>query len=135
MINLRQAAFAFAFAVSAAAFGSAEAMPVAPFVGAAEIARAAFVFDEALSPGQPVRLDRVDAEAAQAAAQTYFDFDAMITLGAFALAGGSLAAFAALAARRREEKTEEGEPAWRESVFRAVQADLAAFAETQRRAA
>jgi hypothetical protein len=73
------------------------------------------------------------ASSPSRAAQDYFDYDALITIGALALAGGGLAAMGAGAARRRAAA--EREPAWREAVFRAVQADLAQFAESFRRAA
>jgi hypothetical protein len=133
MITLRAAAVA-ALLLSGAAMQPAHATPVADLTGPGA-ARTEFDFGDQVFPDRPGRLDRVDANAAQAAAERYFDFDALITLGALALAGGAMAGFAAVAARRGREDTVANEPAWRESVFRAVQADLAAFTETYRRAA
>jgi hypothetical protein len=136
MFKLRSAAFAAALLVSGAALQSAAAMPVANLAGGnAEVANAAFMLDYALSPDRPTRIERVDAEAAQAAVADYFDFDAIITLGALALAGAAMAAFTAMAVRRGAEEKAPVEPAWRATVFRAVQADLAALTETYRRAA
>jgi hypothetical protein len=137
MITLRNAAFAIALLASGAAVQSATAMPAANLAGLANanVAASAFVLDEALAPGRPARLDRVDADAAETAAADYFGFDALISLGALALAGGVLAAFAAAAARREAKMNATGEPAWRETVFRALQADLAAFTASYRRAA
>jgi hypothetical protein len=134
MTTLRNAAFAAALLVSGAALHTAEAMPVANLAANGDVAQAAFMLDDSLSPGRPARLERIDADAAQAAA-SYFDFDAVITLGALALAGAAMAAFASIAARRNAEDTAAAEPAWREAAFRAVQADLAAFTATYRRAA
>ncbi len=99
-------------------------------------APAAFLFSEPLLQSGAAPLSRIDAETARAAAEAYFSYDAVITLGALALAGGALAAFGGYATRRRaQEEVENGEPAWRESVFRAIQADLAQFTESFRRAA
>jgi hypothetical protein len=132
MTSLRTAAFAAALLVSGAAFQSATAMPVANVAaGSAGLASTAFALDDALSPGRPAR---IDAEAAQAAAE-YFDFDALITFGALALAGGAMAGFAALAARRSARETARVDPDWRETAFLALQADLAAFTGAYRRAA
>ena len=99
-------------------------------------APAAFLFSEPMLPDAASRLDRIDAEAARTAAESYFNYDALITLGALALAGGALSAFAAFAARRRKVEEASGdEPAWRTSVFRALQADLAHFSDSFRTAA
>ena len=138
MTTLRNAFFAAAVFVSGAALQQAHAMPAASLpVWDGEAVNADFVFGDGLAPGRPSRLDRIDVGAAQAAAQSYFSFDAFITLGALALAGAAMAGFASVAARRVSEETRAnaGEPAWRESVFHAVQADLIEFAESHRRAA
>ena len=138
MTTLRNALFAAAVLVSGAALQPAHAMPAASLTSwDPETASADFVFGDGLAPGRPSRLDRIDLGAAQAAAQSYFSFDAFITLGALALAGAAMAGFAAVAARRvaEENRANAGEPAWRESVFRAVQADVIEFAQSQRRAA
>jgi hypothetical protein len=78
----------------------------------------------------PLASGRVDAVAA---AENYFEFDALVTLGALALAGGGLAAHTAR--RRTQKEVALSEPAWRQSVLAAVQADLSRFSETLRRAA
>ena len=138
MTTLRNALFAAAVLVSGAALQPAHAMPVASLTAwDPDVASADFMFGDGLAPGRPSRLDRIDVQAAQAAAESYFSFDAFITLGALALAGAAMAGFAAVAARRvaEEARANAGEPGWRESVFRAVQADLIEFAESQRRAA
>lgn len=120
-------------AVAFAAASAASAMTVADLAPSQGLlAPAALAFGDEIAPGRTGRLDRLDARAARAA-EDYFDYDAFITLGALALAGGGLAAFGAGAARRRP--AEAAEPAWRESVMRAVQADLTQFTATFRRAA
>lgn len=130
--------FAFAAAVSLSAAAPASAMKVANLGSATApvAAPAAFLFAEPLLPGGPTRLDRVDAETARSAVESYFDYDALITLGALALAGAGLTAFGASAGRRKApEEAEFADPAWREFVFRAIQADLAQFTDSLRRAA
>jgi hypothetical protein len=136
MNAIRSLAFAAAVTLSAAV--PASAMTVADFaVAKAPLAApAAFLFSEPLVPGEPTRLDRVDVETARSAVESYFDYDALITLGALALAGAGLTAFGAYAGRRKiQEDAESADPAWRQSVFRAIQADLAEFTESFRRAA
>ena len=138
MTTLRNALFAAAVFVSGAALQQAHAMPIASLPAwDSDVASADFMIGDGLAPGRPSRLDRLDVQAAQAAAESYFSFDAFITLGALALAGAAMAGFASVAARRVAEETRanSAEPAWRDSVFRAVQADLIEFAESQRRAA
>jgi len=135
MITLRSAALAATVIASGAALHSAAAMPVANLASDAGVAKAAFVLDYALSPDRPTRIERIDTETVQTAVADYFDFDAVITLGALALAGGALAGFAAIAGRRSSKAPTPIEPAWRQTVFSAIQADLAAFTETYRRAA
>ena len=95
---------------------------------------AAFSLGAALVPGRPSRLDRIDADAAR----NYFDFDALVTFGALALAGGALAAFGAGRARAKAKSpavAAEGNGDWHESVFQALQADLTEFTRPYRRAA
>jgi len=105
MTTLRNALFAAAVLVSGAALQPAHAMPAASLTSwDPETASADFVFGDGLAPGRPSRLDRIDLGAAQAAAQSYFSFDAFITLGALALAGAAMAGFAAVAARRVAEE-------------------------------
>jgi hypothetical protein len=123
---------ALAAALSLGAALPAPAMTVADLAGAktTAIAPVNFLLAEQLGAGPR----RADARAA--AAEDYFNFDAIITLGALALAGGGLAAFGAYAARRKRAREDEcAEPDWQDSVFRSMQADLAHFTETLRRAA
>jgi hypothetical protein len=109
----------------------APAMTVADLGKASGLAApASFMFSDQIAPGRPGGLD---AQAMGAAAQNYFDYDTLITLGALALAGGAMAALGASAARREAAATSES--AWRQTVMRAVQADLAEFTANFRRAA
>jgi len=89
--------------------------------------------------GRPLRLDRLDVEAAHSAAESYFDFDTIITLGTLAMAGGALAAVGFAAARRRSDERaserHEGSANWRETVLQALEADLAHYTSAFRRAA
>jgi hypothetical protein len=125
MSVIRAVLVSAAFAAACAAPGVASAMAVPDLAHVAVLGSGTgFAFGAE-------RLGHVDAEAAQAA-QDYFNYDSVITLGALALAGGALAALGARAARR---EAGEREPAWREGVMRAVQADLAQFTATFRRAA
>ena len=120
-------------AVSLAVVGAAPAMTVADLGQAGGLATSVgFSFSDEIAPGRPGRLDRFDAEAARA----YFDYDALITLGALALAGGAVAAFGA-ARRKADDKAGEdsAEPAWRAPLMAAVQADLLQFTANFRRAA
>jgi hypothetical protein len=121
-------------AVSLVTGFAAPAMTVADLAHVRGFAAPAdFTFGDELAIGRPGRLDRLDAQAARAAAEDYFTYAAVVTLGVLALAGGGLAAFGAGAARRKT--VEVVEPAWRASVMRAVQADLAEFTSAFRRAA
>jgi len=133
MTSLRTAAFA-AVLLAGAALQPAHAMTVAPLAGTlgADVAKTEFSFADALAPGRPYR---VDALATDAAAASYFNFDALITLGALVLAGGVLGGVAVGAARRRAEEIAKTEPHWRASVLRALQAELAEFSGPYRRAA
>jgi hypothetical protein len=127
--------FALAAALSLGAALPAPAMTVADLAGAEAPAFAPvnFLFSRALAPGGSAR---AHSDASAAAVEDYFNFDALITLGALALAGGGLAAFGAYAAQRRKvEEEESAEPADHESVFLSMQADLAHFTDTLRRAA
>ncbi len=138
-----------AFALGALALGGlgstqASAMPIAHLDPAAAHASFAptqvgFVFGEEFLPGRSLGLSRIDTEAAQAAAEAYYDFDALIGFGAFALAGAALAAIGAAFARRDEDRRNDVIPAeganWRERTLRSVEKDLARFAGGLRRAA
>jgi hypothetical protein len=127
--------FALAATVSLGAALPAPAMTVADLASrsAPVAAPSAFLFAEPVVTGGA---GRVDAQAARSAAEDYFNYDALVTLGALALAGGAMSAFAAFAAKRRQaEKADFGDGNWRDSVFAAIQADLAQFTESFRRAA
>ena len=130
--------FALAAIVSLGAALPAPAMTVADLAShkAAVAAPAAFLFTEPVISGDAAGLDRAGAQAARSAAEDYFNYDALVTLGALALAGGAMSAFAAFAAKRRQaEEADFGDGNWRDSVFAAIQADLAQFTESFRRAA
>jgi hypothetical protein len=124
--------FALAAALSLGAALPAPAMTVADLAGAKApaVAPVSFLFSDQIARGR--------ADATDAAVENYFGFDALITLGALAMSGGGLAALGAYAARRRKRnraEAESAEPDERDSVFRSMQADLAHFTETLRRAA
>jgi hypothetical protein len=133
-----------AVSLSSVALQSAAALPAAPVSAIAapapaEAGDAAFLLGGPLVPGRPSRLDRVDVASASAAVESYFDFDALISLGALVLCGGGMAAIAVAAARRKAGPSTgpspEREEEWRESVFQAIQADLLEFTQDHRRAA
>jgi hypothetical protein len=131
-----------AVSLSTAASQPAAATPAAhlfPFGAQGPAEKAAFVYGMPLVPGGPSRLDRIDAESARVAVESYFDFDALITLGALALGGGAMAAIGVAAARRKPPKPpgepDQAESGARESVFQALQADLWQFTQGYRRAA
>lgn len=139
MNAVRAATLLAALALTAAAAATAQAFPVANLTALKSTPLpTAFLLSEALVPGRLSRLDRIDGDAAQAAAQTYFDFDALVTFGALALAGGALAAFGARRSRARPTPAviaPHDDTDWRESVFQALQADLTQFTRPYRRAA
>jgi hypothetical protein len=85
------------------------------------------------------RLDVLNPRTAQVAAERYFDFDTIITLGSLALAGGALAAvaFSASRARRASDADENRElgAGWQAMVMRNLEADLMAYVRRGRRAA
>jgi hypothetical protein len=81
----------------------------------------------------------LNAQTATAAAERYYDFDAIITLGSLALAGGALAAVALAVGRR--EKREHGDDHrelssnWRDAVMQNLEADLTSYARSWRKVA
>jgi hypothetical protein len=91
-----------------------------------------------LEHGDATRLDRLGGQTAQSV-EAYYDFDAIITLGSLALAGGAMAGLVFSARRREatEEVDERREPTegWRELVMQNLEADLMAFVRNPRRAA
>lgn len=136
---IRSAALLAALALAPVAAPTAQALTVASLTELKSAPTpAAFSLGAALVPGRPSRLDRIDADAAHAAARDYFDFDALVTFGALALAGGALAAFGAGRARAKAKSpavAAEGNGDWHESVFQALQADLTEFTRPYHRAA
>lgn len=130
MTYFRTAAVAAALTLGAAL--PAPAMTVADLASGKIYAASVGGLGDELLAGAPTGFG---ARESQAAAATYFDYDALITLGALALAGGGLAAMAAAARRKAARAEDSEEPAWRESVFRALQADLAQFTANYRHAA
>ena len=139
MNAIRAATLLAALALTPVAAATAQAFTIADLTELKSApAPAAFLLSEALVPGRPSRLDRIDGDSARAAAQTYFDFDALVTLGALALAGGALAAFGARRSRAKPTQAAiapHDDADWRESVFQSLQADLAEFTRPYRRAA
>ena len=132
---IRTAALLAALALAPVAAPTAQALTVASLTELKSAPTpAAFSLGAALVPGRPSRLDRIDADAAR----NYFDFDALVTFGALALAGGALAAFGAGRARAKAKSpavAAEGNGDWHESVFQALQADLTEFTRPYHRAA
>jgi hypothetical protein len=111
------------------------ALAAAISLSGAAPASAAFLFTAPTIGGEAV-VSRVDAASARPAAEDYFNYDALVTLGALCVAGGAMSAFAVFAAkRRRAEEAELTDGNWRDNVFAAIQADLAQFTESFRRAA
>ena len=101
------------------------ALAAALTLAASAPASAAFLFDAGAASGL------VHGDAVRAAVASYFDYDALLTVGVLAVAGGMLAALGSRRSRREAAR----DPEWRESVFQALQADLVAYAESYRRAA
>jgi len=135
------------FATLAAGFVLSQpgiAMPVSKLYDAnahigAATSKVDFVSGREVPFGVSYRLDRMNAQTAEAAAQSYYDFDAIITLGTIALAGGGMAALGFSAARRGSERKDaeraELGAGWRTTVMRALEDDLTRYARTIRRAA
>jgi hypothetical protein len=142
MNAIRTAAAATALSLATVFALPAQAMPASNLthLGAPTAAeKSAFLVGESLFPGRPSRLDRIDAQASSAAMESYFDFDAVITLGALVLGGVVIGGMGIAAAGRKAPakvaSAEDRDPSWRESVFQALQADLAEFTDGYRRAA
>ena len=136
MTSFRNAAFA-ALLLTGAAMQPAHAMTVAALAGlpAAGVAKAVFSFAERCSR-PPVGVSTASTSLRpKRRRRDYFDFDALITLGASRWPAGRWVGLAVGAARRRAEEDAKREPQWRASVFRAVQAELAEFTAEYRRAA
>jgi len=122
----------------------ASAMPIAKIYDiyphdSVNAARIGFMPEQQVIVGDAMRLDRLNGQTAHAAAEAYYDFDAIITLGTLALAGGALAGLVFSAKRREaaDDVDERREPStgWRELVMQNLEADLMAFVRNPRRAA
>jgi hypothetical protein len=120
----------------------ASAMPIAKiydtYPSNSGAARVGFMPEQQVILGDAARLDRLNGQTARSV-EAYYDFDAIITLGSLALAGGALAGLVFSSRRREEAETldERREPTagWRELVMQNLEADLMAFARNPRRAA
>jgi hypothetical protein len=120
----------------------ASAMPIAKiydiYPDNSGAARIGFMPEQQVILGDAMRLDRLNGQTAHSV-ETYYDFDAIITLGSLALAGGAMAGLVFSARRREaaEEIDERREPTegWRELVMQNLEADLTAFIRNPRRAA
>jgi hypothetical protein len=100
-------------------------------------ARIGFMPEQQVILGDAMRLDRLNGQTAHSV-EAYYDFDAIITLGSLALAGGALAGLVFSAKRREAEEVDERrEPTagWHELVMQNLEADLMAFVRNPRRAA
>ena len=143
MNTIGTAALSATFLLGIALTQPAIAMPVgnlheATGQNAASISKVDFLSGQEIPFGASYRLDRLNPQTAQAAAESYFDFDAIITLGTIALAGGGLAAAGFSAARRGSSKNEADagtDRGWRAVVLQALEEDLTRYARTFRRAA
>ena len=70
------------------------------------------------------------------AAERYFDFDVIITLGALAIASGAFVAAGIAGSRRRAGADQNGSrEGWREQILQALEADLAQFTVSLKHAA
>jgi hypothetical protein len=119
----------------------ASAMPIAKiydtYPNNSGAARIGFMPEQQVILGDAMRLDRLNGQTAHSV-EAYYDFDAIITLGSLALAGGALAGLVFSAKRREAEEVDERrEPTagWHELVMQNLEADLMAFVRNPRRAA
>jgi hypothetical protein len=143
MRNIAKILSSAALLAGVALSSEAGALPIAriydEYPASSTSTQALFTPDQPLSFNGAMRLDRMNEQTARAASQNYYDFDAIITLGSLALAGGALAVIVFSASRRpkADAADERHEPAsnWRESVLRNLEADLTAYARSWRRAA
>jgi hypothetical protein len=144
MNAIRTTAFFATLFVGFAVSQPGDAMPSAKLYNAnahigATTSKVDFVPGREVPFGVSYRLDRMNAQTAEAAAQSYYDFDAIITLGTIALAGGGMAALGFSAARRgsarKDAEQAESGAGWRETVMRALEDDLTRYTRTIRRAA
>jgi hypothetical protein len=102
----------------------------AALTGSPEIVRADFVQGHELLSGLPAR-EFARSELSREMAKRYFDADVIVTLGALAIASGAFVAAGLAGARRRRTAVQD----WRESVMKAVEADVMQFTAGLRRAA
>jgi hypothetical protein len=144
MRHIGKAMISAAFLAGLALSTQAMAMPVAKIYdiypdNSANAERTGFVPEQQVILGGAVRLDRLNGQTAAAAAETYYDFDAIITIGSLALAGGALAGLVFSAKRREEaeavDERREPQSGWRDLVMQNLEADLTAFVRNRRHAA
>ena len=69
------------------------------------------------------------------AAERYFDFDVIMTLGALAMASGAFVAVGIAGSRRRLASSIDVREGWRPQVMQALETDLARFTISLKRAA
>jgi hypothetical protein len=75
------------------------------------------------------------ASESRQAAQRYFDFDVIVTLGALAMASGAFVAVGIAGSRRRSTGFSNSNEGWRDQVMQAMELDLARFTVSLKRAA
>jgi hypothetical protein len=132
-----------AFLATIALSNASSAMPIAKIYdsyhgNSGSAAQIGFMPEQQATLGAPMRLDRLNEQTARSV-EAYYDFDAIITLGSLALAGGALAGLAFSTKRRQETDSVDvrRDPAtgWRDLVMQNLEADLMAFVRNPRRAA
>ena len=114
---------------------SAYALPVGQFYDlnthtGAVISKTNFFSGSQVTFGSANRLDRLNVQTASAA-ESYFDFDTIITLGTLVIAGGALAAAGFSASRRKTDERDdrvETPSGWRDVVLRTLEDDLTRYA-------
>ena len=91
--------------------------PAATIADKASGATVALTLADALLPRRPLLVE--DADLSASAAQSYFDYDTMLTLGALALTLGVFAAFARPASPKDDARAQQ------DPIVRWMQSDLA----------
>jgi hypothetical protein len=142
MRHIGNAMISAALLTGLALSAQASAMPIAKiydiYPSNSGAARVGFMPEQQVILSDAMRLDRLNGQTAHSV-EAYYDFDAIITLGSLALAGGAMAGLVFSAKRREaaEDVDERREPVtgWRELVMQNLEADLMAFVRNPRRAA
>jgi hypothetical protein len=99
------------------------------------IVNADFVQGHEAVAGFPAREAMSRAVLSKQAAERYYDFDIIVTLGALALASGAFVAAGIAGSRRRNAYAGASNEGWREHVMQAVEVELAQFTVSLKRAA